>query len=279
MSDGQYSPREVVRLAKEKGIELLAITDHDTVAGIAEGAAAAKEAGIAFIPGIEISVKANSELHMLGYCLDAENAELLEMSAEFVRLRALREARIYDFLHARGVRVTKEQVRRHVKGGVVGRPHFARAIVEAGFASDVGEAFRKYLATPDFQSVERPKLAAEKGVSLIRRAGGVAVLAHPSTLRLGPGPLEEMVARLAGAGMQGIECHYSTNTEEQTRLYLSLAKKYRLAVTGGSDFHGEAVKKEIELGSGIGGSLRFDDMGIGRRLSELAAANRKGGST
>ncbi|MDR1134903.1 MAG: PHP domain-containing protein [Clostridiales Family XIII bacterium] len=273
VSDGQHSPREVVRMAKAKGLELMAITDHDSAAGLGEGEAAAREAGIRFLPGIEISVKDDNEMHILGYCIDRNNPELLRVCAEFSRLRELREERIIRLLQERRVPITREDVRQYIKGSVPGRAHFARAIVGAGFAADVRDAFRKYLSGSEFQAIERPKPSPGFVIALIRRAGGVAVLAHPTSLRMDEEQLDKTLAGLVNLGLQGMECHYSTNKKAQTRQFLKLADKHGLIVTGGSDFHGEDVKKGVEIGSGIGGTLMFEDERLEEKLWELSAKN------
>jgi predicted metal-dependent phosphoesterase TrpH len=268
-SDGQYSPRELVGLAAKRGVSLMAITDHDTTDGVAEGAEAAREAGIDFITGVEISVEGNRELHILGYCVDCENPELRRMNAEFVRLRESREERVYKYLAETGVSLTRADVRKHAAGGVVGRPHFARALTEAGYASDLRDAFAKYLSTPEFYAIDRPKPAPKVGIGVIRAAGGVAVLAHPVMLRLTEPELDALLAELARDGLRGLECHYSSHSPEQVALYISLARKHGLVVTGGSDFHGERVKRDVEIGRGVNGPLGFEDFDIKIKLWEL----------
>jgi predicted metal-dependent phosphoesterase TrpH len=268
-SDGQYSPRELVGLAAEKGVSLMAITDHDTTDGVAEGAEAAREAGIDFIPGIEISVKGNKELHILGYYIDCEHAELIRMNAEFMRLRRLREDRIHGYLAEKGVSVSREKVRGYTLGGQVGRPHFARALVDAGYAEDFKDAFVKYLASPEFYAIERPKPSPAVGIGTIRAAGGVAVLAHPVSLRLSERETDALLAELVSVGLQGLECYYSSHSPELVRLYVSLARKHGLVVTGGSDFHGECVKHDVRIGEGLNGPLGFEDADIARKLREL----------
>jgi predicted metal-dependent phosphoesterase TrpH len=268
-SDGQYSPRELVGLAAKKGVSLMAITDHDTIDGIAEGAEAAREAGIGFIPGIEISVKGHKELHILGYYIDCENAELLRMNGEFLRLRRLREDRIHKYLADKGASVSRETVRGYAVGGMVGRPHFARALVEAGYAADVKDAFIKYLASHEFYAIERPKPTPAVGIATIRAAGGVAVLAHPIALRMSERELDDLLADLVRDGLRGMECYYSSHSLEHVEMYLALAEKHGLAVTGGSDFHGERVKQDVEIGRGLNGSLGFDDADIENKLWAL----------
>jgi predicted metal-dependent phosphoesterase TrpH len=268
-SDGQYSPRELVGLAAKRGVSLMAITDHDTTDGIAEGAEAAREAGIGFIPGIEISVRGNNELHILGYCIDCKSAELIRMNAEFARLRKLREDRIHDYLSEKGVSVSRDKVRGYATGNIVGRPHFARALVDAGYAKDFRDAFVKYLASPEFYMIERPKPTPAEGIEIIKAAGGVAVLAHPVVTRLPARELDALLAELVNDGLQGLECYYSSHRPNQIKLYLSLARKHRLVVTGGSDFHGECVKRDVEIGRGVNGSLGFKDANIEKKLHKL----------
>lgn len=257
-SDGQYTPTEIVGMAKDRGIELIAISDHDTVAGLAEGADAAQKAGIGFIPGIEISVKGNRELHILGYFIDWENPALLSLCEEFYENRRQRGSRILEYLRGYGIRLDPEQVQKYAGRGLLGRPHFARALVDAGHVKTTREAFDKYLGTPEFDKVERPKPSPKAGIDIIRGAGGMTVLAHPAQLKLNDNDLDKSLQELIKYGLCGIECYYSTHTPEQTERYLMLAGKYGLAITGGSDFHGEKVNPETALGTGVGGSLHIN---------------------
>jgi predicted metal-dependent phosphoesterase TrpH len=186
-----------------------------------------------------------------------------------VRLRETREARVHKYLAEKGVSMTRTDVRRYAAGGMVGRPHFARALVEAGYASDFKDAFAKYLSTPAFYAIDRPKPAPKVGIDVIRAAGGVAVLAHPVMLRLTESELDALLAELVKDGLRGLECHYSSHSPEQVALYLSLARKHGLVATGGSDFHGERVKQDVEIAGGVNGPLGFEDFDIKRKLWEL----------
>lgn len=262
-SDGQYTPADLMRLAAKSGISTIALTDHDTVDGIPEARAEADKLGLSFIPGIEISVKGPvKELHILGYYIDIENESLKKMCRNFVSLREERKERIFKYLDDFGVHLTKEEVEKYSSNGLVARPHFARAMVDAGYVATTREAFDKYLATPAFDKIERPKPMPEEGIKCILEAGGIPVLAHPVQTKLSLPDLEELVISLKEAGLKGIECYYSTHTKEQTQSYLELAKKYNLIVTGGSDFHGEKVKPDICLGTGINNSLCVMDSEI-----------------
>ena len=267
-SDGQFTPEETMRLAAEAGVTVAAVTDHDTVSGISRARQTAQQLGMTFFSGIEISVQYTRELHILGYGIDADSAALLAFCEENARNRRERTSRMLEFLHRRGVVISLEDVRRCNQGRTSGRPHFARALVELGYADSIQDA------TPAFYAeAERPKPSPEKGIAVIRQAGGVAVLAHPHQLKLEGPELEALLQQLISLGLQGIEAHYSRHTAEQTRLYLQLAEKYGLLVTSGSDFHGPSVKPDIQLGSGVAGSLCVEDGEIPRRLEQAIAAN------
>jgi len=258
-SDGQYSPAQIVGMAKNAGLTMIAITDHDTIAGIEEGTQAALASGIGFIGGIEISVQGNRELHILGYGINPQNPELLSLCEGFAEGRRMRGLRILEYLRGYGIHLDLEQAQKHAGGELLGRPHFARALVDAGHVKTAREAFDKYLGTPDFDKVERPKPPPAQGIKTINDAGGISVLAHPVQLKLSDADLEKLLRELIQHGLGGIECYYSTHTPRQTEHYLSLARIYGLAVTGGSDFHGEKIKPEILLGTGINGSLNISE--------------------
>ena len=249
-SDGQYSPAETVYLAARKGATCIAITDHDTVAGLSEAMLAANKADIECIPGIEISVQGNRELHILGYYIDGGHPGLKEACDNFIRLREQRVSRIFAYLSQKGVHLTEEQVRRHVLQGAVGRPHVARAMVDAGYVSSIQEAFDRYLGVPEFDSVERAKPTAREGLQLILAAGGIPVLAHPALLKLDGESLEALISGLTDDGLKGIECYYGKHTPEQAAQYLKYAEKFGLLATTGSDFHGENNKPGVDIGDG-----------------------------
>ena len=261
-SDGQYTATELVRCAYEKGITLLAITEHDSIGSICEGEKAAKEFGIHFIPGIEISVKGAREMHILGYGINVKAKEVPEMCARFQQLREERKYRILEFLEHHGVSLTLEQVEKQAGSQLIARPHFARAMVEAGYISTIREAFDRFLGTTEFAQVERPKPTPEEGIAMIQNIGGIAVLAHPSSLKMEADELDKQLQELIHYGLKGLECHYSAFTQEESDLYLNLAHRYKLIVTGGSDFHGEKVKPDITLGGFQGNTLYHDGIEI-----------------
>jgi len=259
-SDGDFTPEEVVEVAVSSGVTALAIADHDTIDGLLRGRLAAKKTGLEFFDAIEISVRGNRELHILGYGIDTSNSTLTEKCTEFKQLRHERANRIIEYLICHGINISVGDVK-SANGGRehIGRPHFASAMVHLGYVSNIREAFDKYLGTPEFDEVERPKPSAQEGIDLILGSGGVPVLAHPALLRLSDEVLNELVLSLKKFGLCGIECHYSMHSAEETYKYQTLAKKYDLIVTGGSDFHGEKIKPDIKIGTGINGSVHFND--------------------
>lgn len=272
-SDGQFSPGETMRMAHEAGVTVAAVTDHDTASGISRARAAAEQYGMTFFSGIEISVQGEKELHILGYGIQPENAALQAFCKRHAADRKERCGKMLEYLHGHGVQITLDDVRRCNDGKTSGRPHFARTLVELGYASSVQDAFEKYLTTPEFYAkVERPKPTPEEGIGVIQNAGGVAVLAHPHQLKLENDALEAMVVRLKAAGLQGIEAYYSRHTPSQTQFYLHLAEKYDLLYTCGSDYHGPVIKPDIALGTGISNNLGICDEKIPERLSAAIAA-------
>lgn len=250
-SDGTLSPTELVRLARGAGLAAVAVTDHDTVDGLGEALEAGRALGLEVVPGIEISAEFQpGTMHMLGYFIHPDRPVFAE------KLRVLQEARrdrnpiIAEKLNALGLAVTMDEVRAAAGGEQVGRPNFARVLLDKGYVSSMGEAFDRYLTKGGPAYVDKFRLSPADSVELIHQAGGLAVLAHPFTLGLGEQVLETFVADLAACGLDGLEVYYPEHDPDQTRACLELAARHGLAVTGGSDFHGDN-KPEVALGSGF----------------------------
>lgn len=243
-SDGQYAPAEVVKLAKAAGIEVLALTDHDTVAGVPEALIRGKKLGIQVIPGVEFSAAEYHNLHILGYGMDLENPALLNLCAAMKQSREDHNAYIVDFLHRHEIPIDLAEVKALAGNGSIGRPHFAQVMVKHGWVQTTQEAFACYLDTPEYRRVDRKKFPARECIAAILAAGGKPVLAHPYQLHLEDESLEEEVKRLLSYGLAGMECYYPKHTPEQQAVYLRLAEKYDLHITAGSDFHGEKVHPE-----------------------------------
>ncbi len=247
-SDGQYAPAELAQLAKDHGIEVLALTDHDNLDGLDEAVTAGQALGIQVIRGVELSADDYLNLHILGYAFPKGSPVLEKKTSELKSGRGSRKYRIRDFLRTKGVEISLDEVDEAANGGAVGRPHFAKVMLRHGYVASRKEAFDRYLDTLEFQEIEKGhKPSAQTCVECIKAAGGKVSLAHPYQIILGDESLEELVRRLKGYGLDAIECYYPIHTPRQTAEYLRVAKKYDLHITGGSDFHGEKNKPDHPL--------------------------------
>ncbi len=244
-SDGQYTPAELVELAGMRGIRTLALTDHDTIDGLEEAEEAGRRIGVRVLRGVELSADDYPNLHLLGYCFTLE--KLMDFFEKRKKSRNNRKYKILDFLHRKGVHLELADVERQAGEGIVGRPHFALAMVEKGIVPNRRAAFDLYLDTPEFQEFSRVNPRVDKFIKVLKEADAKVSLAHPYQIVLKGESLDHLVERLAGYGLDAIECYYPVHTPEQTSEYLRLAKKYRLHVTGGSDFHGEKHKPDHPL--------------------------------
>lgn len=246
-SDGQYRPAELVRKVKEKGIEVMALTDHDSTDGVREAMSAGAALGLRVIPGIEISAKEYKTFHILGYGFKIEEPKFQHQVTVAKDGRGERSERIADFLHEKGIPVSLDEVVEQAQGGAIGRPHFARVILRHGWCGTWEEVFDNYLDTDEFHLRVERKPPASKCIEQIKGAGGIVSLAHPWQIGIDNDALDTLVRQLKGIGLDAIECYYPKHTPEQTAFYLSLTEKYDLHITGGSDFHGELVKPDIDF--------------------------------
>ena len=240
-SDGTYAPAELVREAARRGVRVLAVTDHDSIDAVAPAIMAAGDhPPLEVVPGIEINTDdPGGEIHVLGYFLDHEAAWLRDLLREFRAERVARVQRIADRLAALGHPIDAEEVFALVREGSAGRPHVAQAMVRRGYVGTVREAFDRFLAAGKPAYVPHRKVAPMEACELIRRAGGLAVVAHPG---FHDDP-EEMVRGLAATGLlDGVECYYAEHSPEQTARFLGLCRELGLLPTGGSDFHGPQVR-------------------------------------
>ena len=251
-SDGSSTPSEIIELGKSNGARAVAITDHDTIAGLREGRDAAEKLGIEFVNGIELSAEYSpGTMHILGYYIDDEHEQL---AAKLQKLRAARDRRNPEIairLQALGVDVRYDEVATLASNDVVGRPHFARVLVDKGYATSIQDAFHRFLAKGAAAYVEKKRLSPGDAISLIHNAKGVAVLAHPYQLKLSAEALDRLVGELVKMGLDGIEAIYSRHSPAERECYSRLANRHRLLVTGGSDYHG-TYKPDISLVNGLG---------------------------
>ena len=278
-SDGTLAPADVVRLAKRRDLSALALTDHDTVNGVAEAAATAAELGIDFLPGIEISAEYPhpGTMHLLGYGINPDSPVLRSLTETLLGGRDDRNPKIIAKLQSLNVAITMEEVEAEAKveqsekKKPIGRPHIAAVLLRKGYVSSVKQAFDKYLAPGGLAYFDKERLAPKVALRMIRDAGGVAVLAHPVQLRYtNDGQLDTVVKDLVDHGLGGIETIHSDHDDARVAKYAAIAKRYGLVTTGGSDFHG-TNKKDIDLGTAKGHRIprAFFD-----RLKERVAAQR-----
>jgi 3',5'-nucleoside bisphosphate phosphatase len=244
-SDGQYPPAEVARRAAEAGLCAWGLSDHDTVAGLAAAAQAASANGLRLIPGIELSAfLERREIHLLGHFIDPAHHTLRAFEDFLADHRRERMRRIVEKLATLGVHVTEEAIESHSGGKTLGRPHVARAIVEAGAASSVRDAFDRYLGEGQPAFVSRYRLEAADAVRLVRGAGGTVTIAHPGVSKL---EVAEVRA-LAAAGVSGIEVIHPDQNPSVRDKYARAAAELGLVATAGSDFHGPDVSPDRQLG-------------------------------
>lgn len=239
-SDGLYAPSELLHRAQAAGLRTLALTDHDTTEGIAQAARTAHELGIEFIAGIEVNTDVSGgEVHVLGYFLEYERPAFQAVLQTLRNARERRGERMVELLNEQGVHITWERVR-EIAQGAVGRPHVAKALLEAGYVHSIGEAFETYIGNQGPAYVPRYKLTPEDAVRLIVSVNGLPSIAHP--LRI-PGlpELRRWLPGLCRSGLVGLETYYGEYTPEEEGVLLALAREYALIPTGGTDFHGPGL--------------------------------------
>lgn len=232
-SDGALPPADVVVAAARVGLVAIALTDHDSVAGVAEARAAGERTGVRVVTGVELSaMDGDCEVHLLG--LHLTRVEAVEQRLAFFRDgRRARAEEIVRRLAALGIPVTMEAVLRHAGGGAIGRPHVARALVEGGWAADVREAFERWLGNGRPAFVPKIRLTSADAIALVHEAGGLAVLAHP-----GVEGTRARVERFAAAGLDGLEVRHPGHSPDDAARVATIAEQFRLVPSGGSDWHG-----------------------------------------
>jgi len=251
-SDGTLSPAELIQLAAGLKLRVIALTDHDTTAGIPAAAAAAEKCGITLIPGIEISsILGDRDIHILGFYIDPDNAAFCRQITELVECRRQRNEKVIFRMNRDGIPVTMEDLSCGEPEAVITRAHFARYLMEKGYTASLKESFHKYMGVGCPYYIPRDRIAPEKAVSIIKKGGGMAFLAHPGIYHLKDSVLDNLLTALIRCGLDGIEVYYSLHSGEETTYFHDLAEKHHLLMSGGSDFHG-SNKPDIQLGSGRG---------------------------
>jgi len=243
-SDGTFLPRRVVREAAKRGINVIAITDHDTVQGIPEAIRAGRDINVEVIPGVELATDVRGvEVHILGLFIDWKSKTLQNTLKHLSLQRVSRMRKMISKLAQFGMNIKFEEVSELAKGGIIGRLHLAQVIKKKGHVEHIAEAFNKYIGDKKACYVSRHKLSQEETISLIHRTGGISIIAHPMLLHR-----DDIIIELIKKGLCGIEAFYHHQAKEINEYYQKMAKDYGLLVTGGSDCHGEA-KDQILMGS------------------------------
>jgi 3',5'-nucleoside bisphosphate phosphatase len=259
-SDGSRAPADVIREAKRIGLAAIALTDHDTVAGIAEAISVGEDLGVRVVPGVELSaVEGDVETHILGLHL----SDTRELEAKLIALREMRRTRaerMVKRLNELGVRIELASVLEQAAGGAIGRPHVARAMIAEGWAVDFRDAFDRYLGNGRPAYVTKERLAVSEATTLIHRAGGLAILAHPSH----SGTLER-IAAFVEQGMDGVEVRHPSHSADDTARLAALVEHFSLVPSGGSDWHGSSD------GPRTLGMMRVPAEWLGRQDSRIRA--------
>ncbi len=258
-SDGQYTPSELVQKAAKKGISVMAITDHDTVKGLAEGKEAAEKEKIIFVPGIEITIERPfCEFHLLGLGLKNISSSLTEVIENLQKNRLERNLRIVDHIKSAGFEASLEEIQADYPGQTLGRPHFALWMEKKGIVKHHQQAFDKYLARGRPWFEEHTGANLDEAIVAINESGGIPVLAHPMSLYLSWSKMETAFQDFKERGIQGIEAfHPGARVTECLRLE-EMAKKLGFFVTAGSDFHGEKIRHDRTPGHACGNKIIED---------------------
>lgn len=245
-SDGRHSPSDLVRLAASRGLEVIAITDHDSVDGVPSALQAAGQyPNLRVIPGVELSTEVSrGEIHVLGYFVDYLDNEFRTTLEEMRNSRVIRARKMVEKLNKLGIDISWQRVQEIANGGALGRPHIAQAMLEKGYINSMQDAFRGYIGHRGPAYVERSKLTPVEAVELIIKANGLPVLAHPLT----GGDPQATVNELKPAGLVGIEVYYASYSDEEITPLLGMADKHGLIATGGTDYHGIDLTTETMIG-------------------------------
>ncbi len=277
-SDGSLSPRQLVDEAISAGLHALALTDHDTVSGVAEAMAAARKKHLNFVPGVELSIDfplpGKAHLHLLGLFVNPDNSTLTSTLNELAEARERRAEQTVEKLNALGMTLSIEALKESARGSI-GRPHIAELMMKNGYVNTVWEAFDKYLAKGKPGYVGKKKLNLTQATELVHQAGGLAVLAHPISLnRPTYAAYTQLFRQFKKQGVDGVEVYYVSHNWNFIKYLLETAQKLKWCISGGSDFHG-SVKPDIQLGKGRGNLYVPDTVYANLKQLWTASENRE----
>lgn len=252
-SDGTLTPTEVVKLAVQKNLAAIALSDHDTVKGVEEAIQAAKGTDLEVIPSTELSCYYQGiEIHILGLYVNHKDHTFLAELKQLEQARFQRNLDMIELFRKDGIDISLEDLQAGNPHSIITRAHFARVLMQKGICKDKNTAFEHYLGTGCPYYLPKPQVTPEHSLPLIIHAGGIPILAHPMLYHMGWEQVESLIQYLIPLGLKGIEAYHSSSYIQQSDRLRALAQKYNLLVSGGSDFHG-ANKPDIDLGTGRGG--------------------------
>ncbi len=250
-SDGEYNPKDVIKMAKENNVETIAIADHDTVAGLEEAIEEGEKIGVEVIPAIELNAKVEKgKMHILGYYMDYKDKDFMQAMETLRKDRDDRNMEFIEEFHKQNVKITLEQVKKYAIGSIIAKPHFARALYDNGYINDIEEAYTNYFNVPPMKNIKRQSITPKQAIDLIKNAGGIAVIAHPVTLKLNDDELNKEIKELKSYGLDGIECYNNIHTKEDINKLKKIANENDMLITAGSDFHGPITTPRVIIGRG-----------------------------
>ena len=250
-SDGSFTPTEVVKAAKDAGLSAIALTDHDTIDGLAEATEAGRKYGIEVITGIEFSVTTDTAMHLLGLDFDPDSPAVRGVLDGLVESRDSRNLEVINKLQLLGLDITYDDMMEFATSRVVGKSQIARAMIKKGYCTTINEAFTKYLGKNAPAYAKRNSLSPEKAIEIIKKSGGFTSLAHLNQTKKSDEELYVLLKGLKAAGLDAVEGYYTEYTDDMNVRYRAIAAELGLKLTGGSDFHG-ANKDGYEIGTGKG---------------------------
>lgn len=275
-SDGDYAPEELIDIAISKGITTIAITDHDNIDGIERAYNYVQGKDIELVPGIELSAHVSKgEMHILGLFLNFKDEVFQNYINELKAKRDYRNIRFIELFNEMGYDITIEDLKEISGGKIIGKPHFVKWFVNHGYFKENEEVYSKYFSQSPFKEIKRETYKADDIIRHIKANGGLAILAHPQSLELSFEELRKKLQELKSYGLDGLECYHSNQTSEEMIEFKKIAGELDLLISKGSDYHGPKVKKDIDLGTGIGGNILIDENIENEIISKMKERLRK----